>query len=121
MYKNNKILAVIPARGGSKGLPRKNILELCGKPLVGWTIESAKSSQLIDEIVLSTEDEEIAKVSENCGLPVHFMRPQHLATDEATTFSVIEHVINEFSSLGKSFDVIVLLEPTSPLREDSDR
>ena len=120
MYKEQRILAVIPARGGSKGLPRKNIRELNGKPLIAWTIEAAKDSRLLDKIVVSTEDQEIAAVSSTFGMPVPFMRPEELASDEATTFSVLEHVVQMLKKQGENYDVIVLLEPTSPLRETND-
>ena len=81
MYNEKKILAIIPARGGSKGLPGKNIKSLLGKPLIGWTIEQAKASKYIDEIFVSTDSREIADVAENFGISVPFLRPKELASD----------------------------------------
>jgi len=121
MYKNKTFLAIIPARGGSKGLPGKNIKNLCGKPLIAWTIEKALKSKYLDEVIVSTDSEEIAKVAKQYGANVPFLRPAELATDTATTFSVIEHTVSFYKEkLNKEFDYIVLLEPTSPLREDDD-
>lgn len=120
MINNKKVLAIVPARGGSKGLPRKNMLDLCGKPLVAWPITTSKESKYIDEIIVSTDDEEIAKIAEKYGASVPFMRPAELASDTATTFSVLEHAIGFLRNVGKNFDYIVLREPTSPLTEPSD-
>jgi CMP-N-acetylneuraminic acid synthetase len=104
------LVAVIPARGGSKGVPRKNILPVCGKPLIAWSIESAKNSELVDEVVVSTEDPEIKAVSEKWGARV-IDRPLELASDEATTVSVLQHVVGITNP-----DEVVVLQPTSPLR-----
>jgi len=104
------ILGITPARGGSKGIPRKNIKVLSGKPLIAWTIEAAKESKVIDRYVVSTEDEEIAEISRKCGADV-IARPQELATDETTTISVIQHAIEQIPC-----DVVVLLQATSPIR-----
>ena len=104
------ILGITPARGGSKGIPRKNIKVLSGKPLIAWTIEAAKESKKIDRYVVSTEDEEIAEISKKCGADV-IARPQELATDETTTISVIQHAIEQIPC-----DVVVLLQATSPIR-----
>ena len=104
------ILGVIPARGGSKGLPRKNLRPLLGRPLVCWSIDAAKNSQLIDRFVVSTEDAEIAAVSREAGAEV-LDRPTELATDTATTVSVLQHAIARLHP-----DVVVLLQPTSPIR-----
>jgi len=121
MYKNKTFLAIIPARGGSKGLPGKNIKNLCGKPLIAWTIEKALKSKYLDEVMVTTDDKEIADIAKKYGANVPFLRPSELATDTATTFSVIEHTINFYKEkLKKEFDYVVLLEPTSPLREDND-
>ena len=86
MYNNKKILAIIPARGGSKGLPGKNIKPLCGKPLIGWSIEQAQASEYIDEIFVSTDSSEIAAVAESFGVKVPFLRPSELATDTSPSF-----------------------------------
>lgn len=94
MYKGKKILAIIPARGGSKGLPGKNIKPLCGKPLIGWTIEQAKACEYIDEIFVSTDSQEIADVAENFGVKVPSLRPQELASDTASSMDVILYTLN---------------------------
>ncbi len=119
MINNKKIIAIIPARGGSKGLPRKNILDLCGKPLIAWTIEKALGSRYIDKLVVSTENQEIAKISKKYGAQV-VERPEELARDESPTIDAIMHVINWFEKRGEYFDIIILLEPTSPLRKEND-
>lgn len=106
-----KYLAVIPARGGSKGIPRKNIRMIAGKPLIAWSIEAAKKSQLIDRLIVSTEDDEIARVAKRYGAEV-LERPEKLATDKATTLLVLQHVLEEIPA-----QAIVLLQPTSPVRE----
>lgn len=106
------ILGLIPARGGSKGVPRKNIRMICGKPLIAWTIEKAKSARLLDRIVVSTDDDEIARVSTEYGAEV-LMRPADLATDTASTQDVMIHALQTFPS-----EVLVLLQPTSPCRSD---
>jgi CMP-N-acetylneuraminic acid synthetase len=106
-------LAIIPARGGSKGLPGKNIRELCGKPLIAWSIEAAKKSKKLDRIVVSTDSEDIANVSRQFDCEV-LMRPSQLATDESTTISLVTHIATEIPE-AKNF---VVLQPTSPLRKD---
>ena len=120
MYKGKKILALIPARGGSKGLPRKNIKPLLGKNLIGWTIEQAKDSSCIDYVYVSTEDKEISDISKSFGAEIPFMRPKKLAEDSSSTMDVVHHVIDEFNKRGMFFDIIALLEPTSPLRKRGD-
>ena len=121
MYKNNNFLAIVPARGGSKGLPGKNIKELCGKPLVAWSIEAGLNSKYIDEVMVSTDDKKIAEISKQHGANVPFLRPSELASDTATTFDAVKHTIDYYKNeLKKEFDYIVLLEPTSPLRENND-
>jgi len=121
MYKNRSFLAIIPARGGSKGLPRKNIKDLLGKPLISWSIEAGLKSKYIDEVMVTTDDKEIANISKLYGANVPFLRPKELATDTATSFDAIVHTINFYKEkLRREFDYIVLLEPTSPLREDDD-
>lgn len=112
-------LAIIPARGGSKGIPRKNIKLLCGKPLIAHTIEAALSSKLIDRVVVSTEDEEVAEVSKKYGAEV-IERPEELARDDSPAIDAIMHVINWLEEKGEHFDIVVLLEPTSPLRKEND-
>ena len=112
-----KKLFLIPARGGSKGLPRKNILPLAGKPMIYYTIDAAKGAlQPGDELCVSTDDAEIIQVIKNYGLEVPFVRPDELASDTASSDQVISHTIQWYKDQGKSFDLIVLLQPTSPLR-----
>ena len=121
MYKNKTFLAIIPARGGSKGLPGKNIKELCGKPLIAWSIEAGLNSQYLDEVVVSTDYQDIADISKQYGASAPFLRPDCLANDTATSFDAIKHTIDYYKNeLNKEFDYIVLLEPTSPLRESKD-
>jgi CMP-N-acetylneuraminic acid synthetase len=121
MYKNRKILAIIPARGGSKGLPNKNIKDLCGKPLISYTINSAKNSIYLDEVVVSSDSQEIIDIAKKYGANTPFIRPKELATDTATSIDVVIHTINFYKDkLNQDFDYIILLEPTSPLREDDD-
>ncbi len=119
MYNGKTFLAIIPARGGSKRLSRKNILPLLGKPLIGWTIEQAKKSKYLDRIIVSTENEEISEVSKSFGAEV-LKRPEDLAQDDTPTSDVIIHVIEALKKEGFKYDFIVLLEPTSPLRKDDD-
>lgn len=111
-----KILYVIPARGGSKGIPRKNIKPLNGKPLIYYSIDVARQLTSDDNICVSTDDIEIIQVVESYGLKVPFKRPDCLATDEATTNDVLLHVIDFYETKGKFYDLLVLLQPTSPLR-----
>ena len=113
MIDTKKVLAIIPARGGSKRLPRKNVLPLAGKPLIGWSIDAAKNSKYIGQIFVSTDDKEIADVSSLFGVDVPELRPDHLASDTATTESVLTYTLEKF---GSDADIIVLLQPTSPLR-----
>ncbi len=105
------ILGVTPARGGSKGVPRKNIRTIAGKPLIAWTIEAAQASRCLDRFVVSTEDEEIAQVARACGAEV-LPRPANLAADEADTLSVLQHVLASIPA-----EILVLLQATSPVRD----
>lgn len=111
-----KVLGIVPARGGSKGVPRKNIRLLCGKPLIAYTAESALQAKRLDRVILSTEDPEIAAVGERCGLDVPFMRPLELAEDETPTILVVMHALKTLNETGRHFDAICLLQPTNPLR-----
>lgn len=121
MINNKKVLAIIPARGGSKGLPNKNIKLLNGQPLIGWTIEQGLSCPEIDSVVVTTDSNEISEVAKSFGAEVPFLRPPELATDTATSFSAVEHCIEFYKKeLNQEFDIIVLLEATSPLREKDD-
>ena len=121
MIRPEDILTIIPARGGSKGVPRKNIRRLSGKPLIAYTIESALSSKYIDRVIVSTEDEEIAKISEKCGADVPFIRPPELSTDTAKSIDVVKHAIIEMENfLKKKYSVIIFLEPPAPFRTNYD-
>jgi len=107
------VLGLIPARGGSKGIPRKNIKNLYGKPLIAWTIDAALNARCLDAVVVSTEDEEIAQISTECGATVPFMRPKELAQDKSLRNEVVLHALREMPK----YDYVVLLQPTSPLRQ----
>jgi N-acylneuraminate cytidylyltransferase/CMP-N,N'-diacetyllegionaminic acid synthase len=120
LYKGKTILALIPARGGSKGLPRKNIKTLLGKPLIAWTIEQALASKYLDKVIVSTDDREIAEVSKKYSAEVPFIRPKELAEDDTKGINVILHVINWIEKNNKKYDLIILLQPTSPLRTSED-
>lgn len=113
MYKNKTFIAVIPARGGSKGIPRKNIIDVAGKPLIAYTIETALTSRYLDRVIVSTDDAEIAEVSKQYGAEAPFLRPAHLATDEAKT---IDTVMDTLERIDGTYDYVVLLQPTQPLR-----
>lgn len=123
MYKGKKILGIIPARGGSKGIPHKNIIDLCGKPLISYTIEAGLDSKYMDYLMVSTDSQEIAEVSEKAGAEVPFMRPAELASDTAKTVDAVVHAIKTLKEKGQEFDTLVLLQPTQPLRtaDDIDR
>lgn len=120
-YQNFKILAVIPARGGSKSIPRKNLCQIAGISLVGHAVKVAQSLDWIDRTVLSTDDEEIAREGRNHGLEVPFMRPAELASDTARSHDVWRHVwLTSEEHFKEHYDISVLLEPTSPLRRPED-
>ena len=114
---DKKILYVIPARGGSKGVPGKNIKKLGGKPLIQYTIDVARALASDEDICVSTDDSEIKSVVEKAGLQVPFLRPPALATDTAGTYEVLLHAIDYYASQGKQYDLLVLLQPTSPFRK----
>lgn len=120
MYKDQKILCIIPARGGSKRLPGKNIKSLNGIPLIGYAIRAAKGSRYVDKIIVSTDDEEIAHVAKEQGAEVPFMRPTELATDTATTLAVLQHAVKYLNDAGEKFNIIVLIQPTVPGVESID-
>ncbi len=111
-----KILALIPARGSSKGIPRKNIKSIAGKPLIAWTIEAALCSRVLDAVVVSTEDEEIAGVARQWGAQVPFRRPAELARDDTPGIDPVLHALEQLPN----FDAVLLLQPTSPLRTIED-
>jgi CMP-N,N'-diacetyllegionaminic acid synthase len=115
------VLCIIPARGGSKGLPNKNILPLHGKPTIAWTIEKALESKSITDVVVSTDSEKIAEVALAFGAQVPFFRPKEISTDTASSISVIEHSIEfMYKEFGKKYEYVLLAEPTSPLRFEND-
>jgi len=115
---DKKLLAIIPARSGSKRLPNKNILPLHGKPLIQWSIDAAINSSFIDAVVVSTDSIEIADIAEKGGARVPFIRPAELSSDESTSIDVVLHAINELGSRGEYFNYVMLLQPTSPLRTE---
>ena len=110
------ILVIIPVRGGSKGIPGKNIKILGGKPLIGYTIDAATAVTDNDHICVSTDDHRIIQAVEQYGLKVPFKRPEELATDTAGTYEVLLHALNYYESIGETFDAVVLLQATSPFR-----
>jgi CMP-N,N'-diacetyllegionaminic acid synthase len=116
-----KVLGVIPARGGSKGIPRKNLAQLGGRPLLEYTIDAARGSQRLSRTVLSTDDQEIAAVGKELGVEVPFVRPAHLASDSATSASVLQHALKQIEEQeGRAYDLVVLLQPSSPFRSAAD-
>ncbi len=117
MIQNLSSVGIIPARGGSKGLLGKNLRTLAGRPLIHWTIEAAISSKYLDRVIVTTEDVEIANSSKQAGADVPFIRPATLAADESSAMDVIVHAL---SVLDKTYDLLVLLQPTSPLRGAQD-
>lgn len=117
MYKGRKILAVIPARGGSKGVPRKNIIEVGGHPLIKYTIDCGKNSKYLDRTVISTEDLLIKRVAEENGGDVPFLRPKELAEDTSKTIDCIVHAVNTLKSMGEEYDYVIILQNTVPLRK----
>lgn len=120
MINGKRILALIPARSGSKGLIGKNTKLLCGKPLIAWPIQSALSSKYIDKVVVSTNSKSIAEVALQYKADIPFIRPDSLATDEASSFDVIKHALEALSIEGEEFDYLFLLEATSPLTQTTD-
>ncbi len=111
-----KVIGLITARGGSKRLPRKNVLQVGGRPLIAWTITAAMESKVIDEVILSSDDEEIIEIAKAMGCSVPFRRPDHLSDDRASSIDVVLHALDELPK----FDFIILLQPTSPLRTAQD-
>ncbi len=120
MIAGKKILAIIPARGGSKGLPDKNIKDLCGKPLIMWTIDKGKKSKFIDKLIVSTDSQQIAEIAKSAKCDVPFFRPPAISGDMTPMFEVVLHAIKFFENKEEVFDIIIMLEPTSPLIEDED-
>lgn len=115
-----RVLALIPARGGSKGVPRKNAKLLCGKPLIQYTIEAALGAHSLTRVMLSTDDAEIAEIGRRCGVDVPFVRPSNLADDDTPTLPVIQHAVRYLEALGDIYHAVCLLQPTNPLRQSED-
>ncbi len=113
----HRVLAIITARGGSKGVPRKNITLLCGKPLLQYTTESALAAKTLTKVILSTDDSEIAEVGRRCGVDVPFIRPPELAGNNSPTLPVLQHAVGFLEERGETYDAICLLQPTNPLRQ----
>lgn len=111
-----KILCVIPVRGGSKGIPRKNLRPVAGKPLLVWTVEQALAAEADLDVVVSTDDEELAAIAREAGAEVPFLRPAELARDETATEPVVEHAVRWFTEHGRRPDAVMLLQATSPVR-----
>lgn len=115
-----KNIAIIPARSGSKGLPDKNIKEMCGKPLLAYSIEAAKESGLFEEIMVSTDSEKYAEIAKKYGASVPFLRSEKTSGDQASSWDVVREILDKYASQIKEFDTVCLLQPTSPLRADKD-
>ncbi|MFL5733354.1 MAG: cytidylyltransferase domain-containing protein [Chloroflexia bacterium] len=115
-----RVLGLVPARGGSKGVPGKNIRLLAGKPLLQYTAEAALAASRLSRVILSTENEEIAEVGRRCGLEVPFMRPTALAADDTPTLPVVQDALRKLEAEGDAFDAVLILQPTTPLRRPED-
>lgn len=116
----NKTLAIIPARSGSKGLKDKNIKKLNGKPLIGYSIEAALKSNIFEDIIVSTDSKRYAEIAEQYGAWVPFLRPDRLSNDTALTNDVVEDILIQLEKIGKKYDFLMILQPTSPLRDEED-
>ncbi len=120
MIEGKRVLALVPARRGSKGLPLKNVRPLNGKPLLVWPIEAARASRHVDRVVISTDDAGFAELARSAGADAPFLRPAELATDMAPSIGFILHALDALEASGDAYDILVMLEPTSPLTEASD-
>lgn len=120
MIEKNKIVALIPARGGSKGIKNKNIINLCGKPLISYTIQAALESKYIDKVIVSTDSQEIADVAIKYGAEVPFLRPGELASDTSKTIDAVMHAVGELEKRKEEYDILILLQATQPLRTADD-
>ena len=120
MIGDSRVLCVVPARAGSKGLPGKNLLKLCGDPLVAWPVKAAQASLCVDHVICSTDDPNIAAAALDAGAQVPFMRPSRLASDQAKTADVVIHALTVLADRGEEFEYVSVLEPTSPLTEGFD-
>jgi CMP-N,N'-diacetyllegionaminic acid synthase len=115
-----KILALINARGGSKGVPKKNIKPLMNKPLIAWSIQAGINSEMISDVVVSTDDQKIADIAKRYGADVPFLRPPELATDNSLQIDCIKHAVGYLENLGSYYNIIIILQPTVPLRTSKD-
>lgn len=113
------IVAIIPARGGSKGIPKKNLLDLCGKPLIGWSIDQAVNAELIDDVFVTSDSDEILAVGEKFGAK-SIKRPEAISGDNATSESAWLHALDEIEAKGKKVEYVVLMQATSPIRHSFD-
>lgn len=120
MFEGKRLVAIIPARGGSKGIPGKNLIDLGGKPLVVHSIEFALQIHEVDQVIVSTDDEAIAKTSCQFGASVPVLRPQELASDTSTTVDAVEHMLSYLDEHGEAADIVMLLQPTQPFRKRCD-
>lgn len=120
MIDGKRVLAIIPARKGSKGLPLKNVRPLGGKPLLAWPIAAARASRHVDRVIISTDDQGFADIAVAHGADAPFLRPAELASDSAPSIGFILHAVDALAAAGEAYDYVVLLEPTSPLTEGSD-
>lgn len=120
MINNLKVLALIPARGGSKGIKDKNIVDVCGKPLIAYSIIAAQNSKYVDDVVITTDSEKIKEVAKKYGADVPFLRPAELASDNSKTIDAVVHATNTLKELGRDYDILLLLQPTCPLRTTED-
>ena len=120
-HRNRRVLGVVPARGGSKGIPSKNIVDLLGRPLIDYTIGPALASRSVTDLVVSTDDPKIAEIATNSGAPPPFLRPHNLSTDDSHSLPVILHSL-EFmeDQKGVEYDAVIMLQPTTPLRSQED-
>ncbi|PQB03889.1 cytidylyltransferase domain-containing protein [Aureitalea marina] len=115
-----RILGLVPARGGSKGIPGKNAKILSGKPLIQYTLEAAKAAESLTELIVSTDSDELMQLSRNLGVEAPFKRPDELASDTASSLAVVQHAVSYLQTLGREFDAVCLLQPTTPFRTASD-
>lgn len=120
MYQDKRILALIPARGGSKGIKNKNIIDLCGRPLIAYTIKAALESNYVDDVIVSTDSQEIADIAIFYGAKIPFLRPAELASDSSKTIDAVLHAIAALHAQGSDYDILLLLQPTTPLRDSND-
>ncbi|MEY8518860.1 acylneuraminate cytidylyltransferase family protein [Lachnospiraceae bacterium 29-84] len=120
MINGKRVLALIPARGGSKGIPKKNVIDLCGRPLISYSIKAGRQSRYVDDVVVTTDSEEIAEVSKAYGADVPFLRPGELASDTAKTIDAVLHAIDSLRIRNREYDILALLQPTQPLRRAKD-